>query len=58
MTTMTTMKKQIAKRLEKASEDPCDGVFMHVCAILPNSTFHDIKNGRWEKCSYRHEFIT
>lgn len=59
MTTIT-MENMINMRLKKATNNPFngDGVFMHVCAIMPHSTFHDIKTEQLEKCDYWDQFIT
>ena len=55
-TKMSTMNEVIQKRLSNAC--PEDKYFMHVCAIIPYTTSHDIKNSRWEKCGYWDELIT
>ena len=58
--TTTTMNNIISMRLQKAIMNPFDGdgVFMHVCAIMPYSTFHNIEKEQWEKRDYWNQFIT
>ena len=52
------MESAIEKRLKKAEKSPFDGenVFMHVSAIIPSRTLHNVETQSWPKRNYWGKF--